>query len=75
MNKKKDEQNMFTTKNYVSIQTLLIHNWKLHVNKKHHFFISKRYVPIKNWDTMRLHILYTIQFVFYLNSIFQTSYV
>jgi hypothetical protein len=26
------EQNLFTTKNYVSIQTLFVHNWKVCVN-------------------------------------------
>jgi hypothetical protein len=30
---KKDEHNMFTTKNYVSIQTLLVHNREVCVNQ------------------------------------------
>jgi hypothetical protein len=32
MNKKKDEHNLFTTKNYVSIQTLHVYNWEVCVN-------------------------------------------
>ncbi len=31
---------------------------------KHHMFISNGYVPIRNWDIMRLHILYTISTYF-----------
>ncbi len=31
---------------------------------KHHLFISKMYVPIKNWDSMRSPILYTISTCF-----------
>jgi hypothetical protein len=31
---------------------------------KHHFFISKRYVSIRNWNSMRPHILYTISTYF-----------
>jgi hypothetical protein len=73
MNKKKDEHNLFTTKNYVSIQTLHVYNWEVCVNwnttclqsrgmcqSKHHMFISKRYVLIRDWNNMRLHIFYTI---------------
>jgi hypothetical protein len=88
MNKKKDEGNLFITNNYVSIQTLLVHNQKVCVNwnttcsslksmcqSKHHLFIFKSYVPIRKWDNMRSHILYTISTCFYLNLVFQTSYV
>jgi len=145
----KDEQNIFTTKSYVSIQTLFIHNREICVNQnticsfpkgmfplriktirdytlfipfqlyfiwmqsfkplmsrsilvtwrikwmknknrwtklvknkklfvnpnstfsqlkgmcqlKHHLFISKRYVPIRNWDNMRSHIIYSTYFL------------
>jgi hypothetical protein len=31
---------------------------------KHHMFIFKSYVPIRNWDNMRPHILYTISTYF-----------
>jgi hypothetical protein len=31
---------------------------------KHHMFISKKYVPIRNWDSMKPHILYTISTYF-----------
>jgi hypothetical protein len=31
---------------------------------KHHMFISNRYVPIRNWDIMRPHILCTISTYF-----------
>jgi hypothetical protein len=31
---------------------------------KHHMFISNKYVPIRNWDNMRPHILYTISTYF-----------
>ncbi len=31
---------------------------------KHHLFISKRYVPIRNWNNTRSHILYTISTCF-----------
>jgi hypothetical protein len=70
---KKDEHNMFTTKSYVSIQTLPIHNRKVCVNPKHHLFISKRYVPIRNWNTtMKPHIFYLIKHpTFYLNLVFK----
>jgi hypothetical protein len=50
-----------------------VHNQKLCVNlnttssqlrgmcqPKHDMFISKRYVPIRNWNNMRQHIFYTI---------------
>jgi hypothetical protein len=33
MNKKKDEHNLFTTKNYVSIQTLHVYNREVCVNQ------------------------------------------
>ncbi len=59
-----DQQNLFTTKSYVSIQILPIHNQDVCVNRKHHLFISKRYVPIMNWDIMRPHIFYTISTCF-----------
>jgi hypothetical protein len=31
---------------------------------KHHVFISKKYVFIRNWDSMKPHILYTISTYF-----------
>ncbi len=31
---------------------------------KHHVFISKRYVSIRNWNNMQSHILYTISIYF-----------
>ncbi len=31
---------------------------------KHHLFIFKKYVPIKNWDNMKPHIFYTISTYF-----------
>jgi hypothetical protein len=50
-----------------------VHNQKLCVNlntnssqprgmcqPKHHMFISKKYVPIRNWYNIRPHIFYTI---------------
>jgi hypothetical protein len=33
---------------------------------KHHMFISKKYVPIKNWKYLILHILYTISTSFFI---------
>ncbi len=50
---------LFTTESYVSIETPPVH--------------FKKYVPIRNWDNMRSHILYTISIFYYLNSSFQTS--
>jgi hypothetical protein len=111
----KNEGNMFTTRSYVSIQILPIHNWEVCVNpnstysqlrgmcqSKHQMFISKRYVLIKTpffhlqelcvnrittfssprsmrplgIETIWGHTLsIPFQPVFYLNSIFQNSYV
>ncbi len=64
----------------IKIWTKPIHNKKLCVNPnftssqlrgmcqlKHHMFISKRYVPIKNWDNMKPHILYSNCFLFEFN--------
>ncbi len=59
--------------------TQYVHNQQLCVNPnstcsqlrgmcqlKHHMFISKRYVPIRNWNNMKSHILYTISTYFLL---------
>ncbi len=42
----KDEQNLFTTKNYVAIQTLLIHNQEICVNQNTTCLFPKGMFPL-----------------------------
>ncbi len=68
---------LFTTERYVSIQTPNVHLQEVCVNQNtifssprvmcqsnHHLFISKKYAPIRNWNNMRPHIIYTISTCF-----------
>jgi hypothetical protein len=71
----KKEQNLFTTKNYVLIQTLSIHNQEVCVNQNTTCSSPRSMFPLGIeivWDHT-----FSIPFqpIFYLNSIFQTFYV
>ncbi len=63
---KKIEHNMFTTNSYVLIQTLHVQNRKVCVNRNTTCSFPKKYVPVRNWNNMKSHILYTISTCFLL---------
>jgi hypothetical protein len=75
MNKKKDEGNFFTTKNYVSIQILPLHNRDVCVNQNTTCSSPKIMFPL-GIETIWGHTFFVPFWpIFYLNSIFQTCYV
>jgi len=45
--KKKDKQTLFTTKNYVSIQTLTLHNCEISVNRNTTCSSPRGMIPIR----------------------------
>jgi hypothetical protein len=57
---------LFTTKRFTSIETLPVHLQEVcsHWELKHYLFISKKYVPIGNWNNMKPHILKNISHCF-----------
>jgi hypothetical protein len=72
---KKDEHNLFIIKSYVSIQTLPIHNRKVCVNWNT-ISLSPRSMFPSGIGTIWDHTFpIPFQPVFYLNLVFQTSYV
>jgi len=73
--KKKDEQNMFIAKSYVLIQALPLHTWKVFVNWNTTCSSPIDMFPLgidTLWDRT-----FSIPFqpIFYLNLVFQTTYV
>ncbi len=75
MNKKKDEHHFVTTKNYVPIQIVLVHNQEVGVNWNTTCSFPKGIFPL-GIETIWGHTFsIPFQLVFYLNLIFQTFYV
>jgi hypothetical protein len=74
IDEKKDKQVLFTTKSYVSIQTLPLHNWEICVNWNTTYSSPRGMFPLgieTIWDHT---FLIPFQPIFYLNLVFQTSY-
>jgi hypothetical protein len=72
---KTNEHNLFTTKNYVSIQILHVHNWKVCVNQNVTYSFPKGMLPL-GIETMEGYT-FSIFFppFFNLNLVFQTFYI
>jgi len=75
MKNKINEQNLFTTKSYVLIQTLPLHNWKVSINRNTTYSSLKGMFPLRIEIVLDRTFSILFQTIFYLNSIFQTSYV
>jgi hypothetical protein len=70
---KKDEQNMFTTKSYVSIQTISFHNQKVSINRNTTYSFPKGMFPLGIEIILDHTFFIPFQTVFHLNLIFQMS--
>jgi hypothetical protein len=70
-----DEQNLFTTKSYVSIHTLSLHNRKVSINQNTAYSFLRGMFPLGIETILDCTFSIPFQAIFYLNSIFQTSYV
>ncbi len=75
MKKKTYEQNIWTTKSYVSIRTLLVHNQEVCVNPNTTCSSPRGMFPLGIKIIWDLAFSIPFQPIFYLNSIFQISYV
>jgi hypothetical protein len=73
--KKKDKQTLFTTKNYVSIQTLTLHNSEICVNQNTACSSPRGMISLRIGTIWDHTFFIPSQPIFYLNSNFQTSYV
>jgi hypothetical protein len=75
IDEQKDEQNMFTTNSYVSIQKLPLHNWKVCVNQNTTYSSQINMFPLGIETLWNPTFFKPLQLVFCLNLVFQTSYV
>jgi hypothetical protein len=70
-----DEQNMFTIESYMLIQTLPLHNREVCGNRNTTCSSPRSMFPLGIEIVWNYTFFIPFQPVFYLNSIFQTSYV